>query len=85
MSDISISVVYLAASRERVGLEREVIHVNQEATLQELKRLLFNRHPQLKSIAPYLRWALNHTFVDDDQVGLSEGCEVALIPPISGG
>ena len=42
-------------------------------------------HPSLEELAPYLRWAINHEFVDEDSHLLSSGDEVALIPPISGG
>jgi len=42
------------------------------------------RYPQLKPRMAALAYAVNHEFVDADFV-LSDGDEIALLPPVSGG
>ena len=54
-------------------------------TLGEVKQHLFSMYADLEKIAPYLRWAINQSFQDDDSFSLSTGDEIAVIPPISGG
>ena len=54
------------------------------ATVEGLMRQLAESHPRLAERAESLTVAVNEEFVGRD-FSLSEGDEVALIPPISGG
>ena len=72
-------------SKERVERSEEKISTAGEIRLKDFKALLFERYPSLVSLDPYLRWAVNQSFVDEDELILKSGDEVALIPPISGG
>ena len=81
----TLRVLYFAAARERTQHQEEQILLSHPYTLSELKRLLYQRHETLQPLDQYLRWAVNHRFCEDEELTLSEGDEVALIPPISGG
>ena len=81
----TLKVLFFAAARQRT----QKSHINHPfsapLTLGQLKHSLFESYPDLGDLGPYLRWAVNHEFVDDDTRELKANDEVALIPPISGG
>ena len=80
----SITVLYFAVARERVGLQRETIEIGDGARVRDVLDLLAQRHPALASLRPHLRVAVDQEFAyEDSEVG--DGAEVALIPPVSGG
>ncbi len=81
---MKVRVLYFAAARERAGAEREVIDLAAEAAVEDLARVLSERHPRLAALLPRLRFAVNEEFVQAS-AALKEGDEVALIPPVAGG
>ncbi len=85
MSDITITILYFAAAKEAIGLSTESLSFTSPTTLAELQAQLYDQYPQLIPLKPYLRWALNQSFVEDNDVLLNHQDEVAIIPPISGG
>ena len=85
MSEINIKVLYFAAAKEAIGFNDEMIKFTHAPTLSQLQAELYSRYPQLEPLKPYLRWALNQSFVEDENTLLSDLDEVAIIPPISGG
>ena len=85
LMNVELKVLYFAAAKERVERSEEKISTAGEIRLKDFKALLFERYPSLVSLEPYLRWAVNQSFVDEDELILKSGDEVALIPPISGG
>jgi molybdopterin synthase catalytic subunit len=80
----SITVLYFAAARERVGAQRETLEVPEPTRVQEVLRLLAERHASLGPLLPHLRVAVNQEFVDQE-AEVPAGAELALIPPVSGG
>ena len=82
---IMINVRCFAAARERAERSEERRGVPRASTIADLKRSLYQQHPSLEALDPYLRWAVNHEFISDDEHILQPDDEVALIPPISGG
>ena len=84
-SATTLTVLFFAAARQRTQQTELAYSFTPPFTLGELKQALFSMYPSLEELAPYLRWAVNHEFVDEEQQSLSSGDEVALIPPISGG
>jgi molybdopterin synthase catalytic subunit len=80
----SITVLYFAAARERAGTQRETLEVPEGTRVQEVLRLLAERHASLGPLLPHLRVAVNQEFVDKE-AGVPAGAELALIPPVSGG
>ncbi len=80
---IAVRVRFFARLRELVEAETEAIQVPPASTLRDVYESLRRTHsalPQHESV----RGALNHEFAEWDAV-MSEGDEVAFIPPVSGG
>jgi molybdopterin synthase catalytic subunit len=80
----SITILYFAAARERAGTQRETLEVPERTRVQEVLRLLAERHSTLGPLLPHLRVAVNQEFVDKE-AEVPAGAELALIPPVSGG
>ncbi|MEK7487566.1 MAG: molybdopterin converting factor subunit 1 [Planctomycetota bacterium] len=78
-----MKIKYFAKIQEQVGLREEEI-TPAPMTVSHLREILMQRHPQIKTILPHLRFAVNLEFVDLKHP-LQENDEVALIPPVSGG
>ena len=86
-----VTIRYFAAVRQMIGRETEEIELEELAgeleepvTVGLLWEALAERHPQLEGLADRVRVAVNREFVDRD-IEITEGDEVALIPPVSGG
>ena len=79
-----IVIRYFAIARERAGTDREELEVPEATTAGGAMALLVARHPALAPLHGRLRMAVNREFGDDAQL-LSEGAELALIPPVAGG
>jgi molybdopterin converting factor subunit 1 len=79
-----VRVRYFAAVREALGLDEERLDVPEGTSVAGLHRALEERHPALVRHRPGLRFAVAARFAP---VGtpLSDGADVALIPPVSGG
>lgn len=78
-----VTVLYFAACRERVGLERETVDLA-GLRVSEAVDVLVARHPKLAELASLCRVAVNAAFASTDAV-VPDGAEVALIPPVAGG
>lgn len=79
-----VQVKFFAAARAVVG-EREVcLELQDGSTVGDLLEHFFIRCPELKEIAGSLLLAVNREFADRT-VGLREGDEVGVLPPVSGG
>jgi len=84
---MKITVRYFALLRERMGLDSEVLSWDDaEPTVERLRRHLADRVPAL---AVFLRSgpilvAVNRQYAAADTL-LSDGDEVALFPPVTGG
>jgi molybdopterin synthase catalytic subunit len=80
----TLTILYFAAARERVGLPRETLERPPGARVGDVLRLLASRHPALAPLLPHLRVAVNQEFSEAD-AEVPPGAEVALIPPVAGG
>ncbi len=79
-----VKVRLFAAAREAVG-EREIaLDLDPSETVGELLQTLTDRFPGLQRFSQSVRLAINHEYVDGGH-RLSDGDEVAIIPPVSGG
>ena len=56
----------------------------ESATVADLKAELTRRHPELEALWERLAVSLNGQIASDAEV-ITEGAEVALLPPVSGG
>ena len=79
-----VTILYFAAARERAGLGRETLDLPDDATARAALEAACARHPALGAIAGKLRVAVDEDFCPPDRK-LRDGCELALIPPVSGG
>ncbi len=83
---INISIKYFASVREALGTSGEHL-LTSSATVSALRDELIARSgafAQVLARGQALRVALNHTMVEESEA-LSEGCEVAFFPPVTGG
>ena len=83
---MKVNVKYFASIRESVGTGSEQLQTT-AATLGALRDELIARggaHAQSLARGRAVRVALNQVMSGED-VALSEGCEVAFFPPVTGG
>lgn len=82
----NVSIKYFASVREAVGTSGEQVQTA-ALTVAALREELMARggaFAEALTRGQALRVALNHTMVEES-VALSEGCEVAFFPPVTGG
>ncbi len=84
MYTMDLSVLYFATIRDRAGVKKEKISLEENATVADLKRAVVSRHPNLSETLETSICAVNREFAMDEQV-LQAGDEIALFPPVSGG
>ena len=80
---MKVNVVVFARVRELIGADRIELALSDEATVATLKQELMTRYPKLESVLPHCSVAIDHEYSQDEAL-LTEGCEVGLIPPVSG-
>jgi MoaE-MoaD fusion protein len=73
-----------ASFREVVGARELQFEIGDRSTVQDLLNVLTAQYPGLSTTLEQGMVALNHEYVPHDAV-LSDGDEVGLIPPVSGG
>lgn len=81
---IQVRVLYFASLRDRAGVKEESLSLPTDTSVADLKQVLGQRHDRL---APALESALvsiNREYALPAEK-LSEGDEVAVFPPVSGG
>lgn len=79
-----VTILYFAAARERAGVSTEALDLPDGATAAQALAAVCALHPALQAVAGKLRLAVDQDFAQPDRK-LRDGCEVALIPPVSGG
>lgn len=82
-----VEIRYFAAVREALDCESEDLSMEElpnDPTAEDVWNVLCERHPQLSEWRSRVRLALNRDFVGDD-VGVEDGDEFAVIPPVAGG
>ncbi len=85
---MKVNILYFAKLREAVGVETETLEINDNSKVSDLLNLLKDRG---KKWAEYfndknnlLRVAINQKIVDSDFF-ISDGDEIAIFPPVTGG
>ena len=81
---ISVRVLFFASLADLMGGRRRSLDLPAGATIADALRALSKDVPELASRAPHVSFAINEAFVSAD-TPLSDGDELALIPPVSGG
>ncbi len=83
---MQVQIKYFASVREALGASGESVST-QAASVGALRDELLARGDEFESAlarGKALRIALNHTMTDES-AALTEGCEVAFFPPVTGG
>jgi molybdopterin converting factor subunit 1 len=81
---MTIPVHLFARARDLAGTALVSVDLPTGATVADLRRALATAHPALSALLPRCAIAVNNDFADDCSI-LSSTCEVALLPPVSGG
>lgn len=81
---MDVTVLFFAAHRELAGTEQAVVSLPERATVEALLEALRGRGDGLAMLPGQVAVAVNRRYADSDVV-LSQGDEVALIPPVAGG
>lgn len=75
-----VNLIYFGSVKDVTGMSAETIDA--PSSLAGLKSLLMDRYPSLA--ASTFRFSVNRRLVEEDKA-LSDGDEVALLPPFAGG
>lgn len=81
---INVRVLFFASLADLMGGRRRNLDLPAGATIADALRDLAKDAPDLVARAPHVSFAVNEAFVSVD-TPLSDGDELALIPPVSGG
>ena len=81
---MNVNVVAFARVREQIGIDRFQLSMDEGSTLGDLKSELQHRYPEIAAILSYCSISIDHEY-SQDEAPLTDGCEVGLIPPVSGG
>ena len=89
---MKIKVLFFASSREIVGQSEKVYEFDETTgisiSLLVLRNRLQEEFPKLQFERDHVRLAVNKKYINNNELGnviLTNGDEVALIPPIAGG
>jgi MoaE-MoaD fusion protein len=81
---MKIRLLAFASAGDALGSTETEIELPEGSTVADLRALLDRDHPGLAPLWPRLAVAVDGRVVKAD-APLAEGCEVALLPPVSGG
>ena len=81
---VAVRVRFFARLREQAGAEIEALEVPPGSTLADVYDNLRRKHPALEADRVAVRGAINQEFAVWSAL-VSDGDEVAFIPPVSGG
>jgi len=79
-----VNLLFFATLKDIVGARQLQLDVPAGATINDLLTLLEASYPRFKDYRPVLLTAINEDYVHKD-ARISEGDEVAIFPPVSGG
>lgn len=81
---VRIQVLFFAVLRERIGRESETLELPARSRVSDALDQVSSRFPALPPLRGRIQTALNRRMAPLDEP-LSDGDELALIPPVSGG
>ena len=81
---MNLQLRLFAKARDLVGQEFVELELGPVASIRDLKSVLEQEYPQLSPLMPGLLFAVGTDYAGDD-VRLTDNCEVACFPPVSGG
>ena len=77
-------VLFFANLREKTGVRETTIEFQSGVSILDIKALLLEKYPNLKTSMETIIVAMNHEFAFDENL-VSDGAEIAIFPPVSGG
>ena len=81
---MTIRILAFAQAREALGGASASLELPAGSRVGDALALLERRHPSLAALRPHLAVAVNAELARAERP-LTEGCELALLPPVSGG
>jgi molybdopterin synthase catalytic subunit len=81
---MQVRVLYFALLRDRAGERQEEVSLPDGAKVRDLRTRLGEIHPNLVELLQSAIFAVNREFAFPDEA-LTDGDEVAVFPPVSGG
>ena len=85
----SVTCLFFAESKEVTGTKEFVFPIQAPISLADFKSIhLLGKYPQLQQVLLNSLFAINLEYVESDAEDitiLSSNCEVAVLPPVSGG
>ncbi|KAL1503267.1 hypothetical protein AB1Y20_011322 [Prymnesium parvum] len=81
----SLQVCFFAAAREEAGVAEAMLSVSPSLDVETFLSTLATQFPGLEAMLPRCGVARNGEYVHGRSLSLSDGDEVAIIPPVSGG
>ena len=81
---MKVTVKLFAAAKQRAGTDAVEVELPHSATVANLRTALAEQHPNLASLLPHARLAINSDYASDQAV-IPAAAEIAIIPPVSGG
>ncbi len=80
----TVTVKFFGPARDATGVASAEYQLVEPATLGTLREMILAQYDGLAAGASSLRFAVNQDYIETD-VALSDGDEVAVIPPVAGG
>ena len=81
---MNVNVKLFAVAKQLAGAETVAVTLPHQATVLELREAIGRQHPALHDITQRAMIAIDAEYISNDAV-VPEHCEIALIPPVSGG
>lgn len=81
---MNVTVLLFAQARDRAGRERVDLVMPEGCRVSDVLDRIAREHPGLEPLWPHLAVAVNGELTPAHGA-LSEGAEIALLPPVSGG
>ena len=79
-----IRVLFFALLRDRAGVPETMLDLREGASVAEAAERLAEKFPAIAAFLARTAFAVNQSYVPKE-TRLSDGDELALIPPVSGG